>query len=148
MEKRKKIKTPLKSVFYYISIIALSFAFIFVVIWGYFLLNEKDKKILDLEKENSILEMKILNLKNKLKGQYLKNQKFKDDFTSLANDFEAKEKELKKILEYNSQIETEKNLISGINWKLVIGLERFFDFNENAMDIYQHLTSQISSIDK
>lgn len=115
MEKRKKIKTPLKSVFYYISIIALSFAFIFVVIWGYFLLNEKDKKILDLEKENSILEMKILNLKNKLKGQYLKNQKFKDDFTSLANDFEAKEKELKKILEYNSQIETEKNLISGIN---------------------------------
>ena len=92
--------------------------------------------------------MKILNLKNKLKDQYLKNQKFKDDFTSLANDFEAKEKELKKILEYNSQIETEKNLISGINWKLVIGLERFFDFNENAMDIYQHLTSQISSIDK
>ena len=75
-KKKKNKSSTCKSVLYYISIISLSFAFIFVVIWGYYLLSEKDKKILDLEKENSILEMSILNLKSKLREQCLKNQNF------------------------------------------------------------------------
>jgi len=147
-KKKKNKSSTCKGVLYYISIISFSFAFIFVVIWGYYLLSEKDKKILNLEKENSILEMTILNLKSKLRDQCLKNQKLKDDFESLSSDFEAKEQELKEILQKNLKIETEKNLISSVNAKLANAFEKFFDYNENAMDAYKNLTAQISSIDK
>ena len=68
--------------------------------------------------------------------------------SKLSNNFEAKEKELKEILKKNLQIETEKNLISSVNGKLAAAIEKFFDYNENAIDAYKNLTEQISNIDK
>ena len=147
--KKKKNKNSLcKSVLFYISIIVFSFVFFFVVIWGYYLLNEKNKKIVDLEKENSILETKILYLRTKLKEQCLKNQELKEDLDSLNNNFEKKEKELKEILDEKLRIETEKNFLNNQNERLVDTIYKFLDLNENAMEAYKNITDKISSIDR
>ena len=147
--KKKKNKNSLcKSVLFYISIIVFSFVFFFVVIWGYYLLNEKNKKIVDLEKENSILETKILYLRTNLKEQCLKNQELKEDLDSLNNNFEKKEKELKEILDEKLQIETEKNFLNNQNERLVDTIYKFLDMNENAMEAYKNITDKMSSIDR
>ena len=147
-KKKKKQNSQCQSILYFMSIIILSFVFFFLVIWGFYLLNEKDKKIVELEKENSFLEAKNLNLRSKLKDQCLKNQELKDDLASLNNDFEEKENELKKVLDKNLQIETEKKFLNVQNERLVDTMFKFLDLNENAMEAYKNITDKISSIDK
>ena len=147
-KKKKDKKSLWKSVLFYISIITFSFVFFFVVIWGYYLLSEKNKKIVDLEKENCILESKILYLRDKLKDQCLKNQELKEDLDSLTNDFAKKEKELKETLDEKMQIETEKKFLNNQNEKLVYTIYKFLDLNENAMEAYKNLTDKIANIDR
>ncbi len=147
-KKKKDKKSLCKSVLFYISIITFSFVFFFVVIWGYYLLSEKNKKIVDLEKENCILESKILYLRDKLKDQCLKNQELKEDLDSLTNDFAKKEKELKETLDEKMQIETEKKFLNNQNEKLVYTIYKFLDLNENAMEAYKNLTDKIANIDR
>lgn len=147
-KKKKKQNSQCQSILYYMSIIILSFVFFFLVIWGFYLLNEKDKKIVELEKENSFLESKNINLRNKLKDQCLKNQELKDDLASLSKDYEEKENELKKTLDKNLQIETEKKFLNAQNERLVDTIYTFLDLNENAKEAYKNITDKITSIDK
>jgi len=101
-----------------------------------------------LEKENCILESKILYLRDKLKDQCLKNQELKEDLDSLTNDFAKKEKELKETLDEKMQIETEKKFLNNQNEKLVYTIYKFLDLNENAMEAYKNLTDKIANIDR
>lgn len=147
-KKKKNQNSQCQSILYYMSIIILSFVFFFLVIWGFYLLNEKDKKIVELEKENSFLEAKILNLGSKLKEECLKNRELKDDLASLINDYEEKENELKKTLDKSLQIETEKKFLNAQNERLVYTIYKFLDLNENAMEAYKNITDKITSLDK
>ena len=83
----KKNGAIIKNKIYLIFLIILSFLFLFLVIWGFYLLRRKDQTIAKLKK---VLKTKIFDIKN------------------LENDLDNAGKELKILLDKNLQMEIEK----------------------------------------
>ena len=138
MEKKKLDKKNgaiIKNKIYLIILIILSFLFLFVVIWGFYLLRRKDQTIAKLKK---VLKTKIFDIKN------------------LENDLDNAGKELKILLDKNLQMEIEKkkykneiNCLEMENEKLIKELEltrnKFDNITQNFKDGYNSIKKEIDS---
>lgn len=131
----KKNGAIIKNKIYLIILIILSFLFLFVVIWGFYLLRRKDQTIAKLKK---VLKTKIFDIKN------------------LENDLDNAGKELKILLDKNLQMEIEKkkykneiNCLEMENEKLIKELEltrnKFDNITQNFKDGYNSIKKEIDS---
>lgn len=131
----KKNGAIIKNKIYLIFLIILSFLFLFVVIWGFYLLRRKNQTIVKLK---DVLKAKIFDIKN------------------LENDLDNAGKELKILLDKNLQMEIEKkkykneiNCLEMENEKLIKELEltrnKFDNITQNFKDGYNSIKKEIDS---